>query len=243
MKARNIIGTFLISFLLMPTIIMTTASSYEVGFEVDDEIIWVCNKLDESKMENIFGEDWDNSGIFNDLDQGDRSKWRITVINEDTDFLGRDTFEVSYDFWEWTSSDKWGNEDSQEINIKLQEPDEYLDNHKPSGAWFWIPIDPADYLSDIDLDPTVDVDGTSIEIDFEEGEYGGGIPEEDITIVGKYNNDGILSSVTYLDNNDESFCVISLAGYIPGYEIPLILGISLTSIIGIISIILKKNKD
>ena len=62
MKARYfLIGLFFLTFVAFTSTVR--AADYKVGFEEDDEFIWICNSVNEDAMEDIFGKEWDESGF------------------------------------------------------------------------------------------------------------------------------------------------------------------------------------
>ncbi len=234
---------FLIGFLFLTVLSFSTivqATSYDIGVEEDDEIIWQCNTCDEDRMEDIWGKDWDSSGDFEDLEQGKKAKWEITNV-DDEKVLGYDYLILEYDAWDWKSGDKWGKRDDEVTSGRLEDPGDYADNLKPSSPWYWIPAPVDKYLDEIDFDKDIDVEGTKVTIDVDEDEYGSGTPDEDVKYIGEYDNaKGILSNLKLLDSDDKIVAEIALQG-IPGYDLPILLGLTAIFSIGIIYLMKRKR--
>jgi len=249
MKAKY----FLLGFLLLTMFAfsgMVRAADYEIGFEEDDEFIWDCTICNEEEMEDIFTKDWDAEGVSEDIEKGKKMKIVITETNDDlkgySSVTGKNetALGVKFDWWTWTDNgDDWGDEDYEDVGYYLlADPDHYPEIYFVTLIPFpWFPIPVEEYLDELDLYKWYDVDGNKLTCEIDEGELEEGYPEEDFTMEATYNDKGIMSKMIIFNDDDEVILKAVISGIIPGYELPILLGVAAISTIGLIYLYKKKR--
>jgi hypothetical protein len=81
MKQNILFLNFLLFLVLISSISLTVrANDYGLGVYEDQELRWKCNACNDIEMEKIFGNDWNDDGIFNNLSLVKRMKWKINNI-------------------------------------------------------------------------------------------------------------------------------------------------------------------
>jgi len=55
------------------------ALNYSFSFTTNEDLVWKCDICDTNKMNTLFGENWSNSGLFENLGQGKRMKWQVNI--------------------------------------------------------------------------------------------------------------------------------------------------------------------
>lgn len=253
MKTKYFLLGFILSYILLfSTIAQVQAdSSYSLGMKKDTEITLEVKIVDESFLRHVFGDVWEDS-IPEDADEvGMKQKIKVTAIMENAEIdlgvLGEyDAFGFEADIWEWTSDEFDAEPDEEEFEIVwFEDPEDINDAYDTVDGYAYdvimpfVPIDVVKYLDDID--------------EWEENRYEEWRTKENMVIHDSiYDGENFLEVYTYDTENgfltryqiiDEDGDVIYEYGTsetIPGYEIPLILGITGIFTIGLIYIIKKK---
>jgi len=249
---------FVLGLLIFSSIAFSSsvqAAGYELAIKEDDEFIWTLNTLDENGMQDIWGDNWDDDDMWRHAEQGARMKAEIDKVDDkDSDTYSDITYlTYEYDVWYFDDyeGDKFGTKDDDGTVYLYSNPKDDYDTVKvqkeslyPSQyAWIW-PVDTEDYWSDIGdyWADFVKIKGLTIEMEFEEDDIRwNAVIQEDCKIILTYNNDGVLQNAKILDNDDDVVAEWSL-GFIPGYELPILLGITAIFSLGIIYVVLKKKK-
>ena len=227
------------------------AIKYEVGVEENDEFIWKSNVCDRKKMEEIFGKDWDDdeSGIFENLEEGSRMRWKIKEIKNDDEIYCEKTknnetaLKIISSKWKWTKDKEWGDKDSVDETTHFANPDDYEDdlilfNFAP----IWLPLPLDEYLKKLDLYKGYSIDArviSTITIEIEKNDLEGDYPTEYIKIQAMYNDKGILNSYKLYIKDHQVIIDISLETALP-YIIFILPAITAVFYIGLIYIIYKK---
>lgn len=249
MKTKHILMGFLLltAFAFM---VPVKAADYEMGVEEDQELIWSLNSLDEDAMADIWGDDWDEDDFWDDAEVGAKMKMEITKIEDGEPYYGdifggEDSFKVTFDFWYFddVDGDNFGDEDVEDSTRTMYEdPDNYGDDMTVSRYSFLFPVNTEEYFDEMDWHKDTDREGLKFTIEHDEGDsVWGGIADEDITIEITYNTNGVLQNAKLFDKDDNIVAEFSL-GSIPGYELPILLGITAIFSIGIIYVMKKKMK-
>lgn len=230
------------------TLITTVrAASYEIGVEEDDALIWILNSLDDSSMEDLFGKNWNDDNLWENAEKDTKMRIEITSIDTETQY-GYDWFEIKADMWYWktVSNDKWGDEDEKIAIWSLEDPGEYEDlygkeNSVPGeNAWIY-PTPIGDYFDEVSWADKVNVNGMKLTVDYEADDIVlGGVSEEDCTFKATYNDKGVVQNAQLLDKDDNVIAEFTLDSGIPGYEIPILLGITGLFTLGLVFLISRK---
>ncbi|MFX1391103.1 MAG: hypothetical protein ACFE9Z_13645 [Promethearchaeota archaeon] len=243
MKFKLLLFNIILVFLLTTSFISTVnAVSYRSGVSVDQELIWNCNKCNKEEFDHIFGSDWDDNGIFDNLSKGKRMKWKIdnTMKNETNIVIG-------FDIWSWTYENVWGTHDnSSELNYFLN-PSDYIQplnfSQFSSFVPFLFPIPIGEYIGGLNLVSWYDVDNRvlpTINVEISKDMISPGVPTKEVKIIAIYNDQGILNS--YKLYGTENVVIIDISfDFLPFYVIPTVLGLFVGFSIGIILYIFKKR--
>ena len=245
LKPRSFLISFLFIFILTFGIISNgTAINYRAGVKKDEELIWKCNVCNMVEMNIIFGNDWDNSGLFENLNKGKKMKWEIknTEVNE-TNIV------IEVDLWLWKSGKNWGIKDNTSQIIYMSNPKTYTEDSNFSNYAFLVPflfpVPVNEYLGNLKLNEWYDVDNrvlTTLHVEITKGLILPNYPTKDISIISIYNERGILTSYKlYLGGNvvivDVSFTTL------PFFVIPTLVSLTVCLSIGVIIYILEKKKS
>lgn len=246
MKAKYFLVGFLLLFTAIFSVMNTQAASYDIEVEEDDELIYTLNTLDEDAMEDIWGKDWDDDDFWDDAEVGAKMKIEIKDIEDGEPYwgFGDDSFKIEFDLWYFdkVDGDKFGNEDEDDQLVYVKEdPKDYTDLKPGRFSFIW-PVDTEDYFDDVDWQKDVDQDGLTLAIEVEEDDViWGATADEDCEATMVYNQNGVLQSAKLTYEDDQVVVEWSLGGGIPGYELPLLLGITAIFSIGIIYSIMKRQ--
>ena len=245
MKPNSFLISFLFIFILIIGIIPNgTAINYGIGVNRDEELIWKCNVSNKGEMSILFGNNWDNSGLFEDLNKGKKMKWDIknTEVNETNIVL-------EVDLWLWNSGDNWGIKESTFQIMYLSDPKIYTEDKNFSNYAFLVPflfpVPVSEYLGNLKLNEWYDVDNrvlTTLNVEITKDLIVPNYPTKDINIIAIYNERGILTSYKlYLRGNvvivDISF------NKLPFFVIPTLVSLTVVLSIGVIIYILKKKQS
>ena len=209
--------TFLIGFNAS-----VVAHEYELGVDEDDKFIWKCNVYDEEKMKDILGSGWNanGTGLFEELEQNTRMKWKIKDTDNDIEIYNPETLEdekfiqIIYQKWIWTKDHKWGDYDHENQFNLYKNPKDYDDDFIfPNFAPICLPFPIDDYLKDADLYEGYSIDARSIptiSCEIEKNDMKGDYPTEYIKIQAVYNDKGVLKSYKLYVNDHRVIVDISL---------------------------------
>ena len=250
---------FLLGFILSHIILFSTIAqvradtSYSLGMKKDTEIILEVKIVDKSELKDVLGHDSWESCIPEDADTvGMKQKIKVTAIMENAEInlgvIGEyDAFGFEADIWEWTIEEFDAEPDEEEFEIVwFEDPEDINDAYKVVDGYAYdiimpfVPIDVVKYLDEID--------------EWEENRYEEWRTKENMVIHDSiYDEENFLEVYTYDTENgfltryqiiDEDGAVIYeyglLSEIIPGYELPLILGIIGIFTIGLIYIMKKR---
>ena len=244
MKRKVILLNFTLVFLLVSSIISNVdATDFSMGVQNDQELIWKCNVCNQIEMDNIFGNNWDDSGIFENLSKGKRMKWRIGNIEVDEAFI-----KLNFSIWGWTSRKSWGIKDNDSQIIFFSNPNDYTKNSNFSSysslVPFWFPIPVGEYMGALKLNTWYDVDNRvlpTLNVEIGTNEISPGNPTKNIKIIAIYNDKGVLNSYKlYIKDNVVILDII--LDYLPWYVIPTLIILSVTFSLGIIFYLIRKRK-
>ena len=158
MKTKNVFLNFIFLLLLICSIISNGAAiEYSLGMHKEQELIWKCNISNQIEMDNVFGDNWDESGIFQNLSKGTKMKWKINAIE-----LNETHIKLNFSTWAWTSRTIWGAKDKDSQIIYFSNPNDYYRELNFSNYLslvpFWFPIPVGDYMGGLNLNDWYDVD-------------------------------------------------------------------------------------
>jgi len=244
LKRKVIFLNFTLLFLLISSIISNVnATDFSMGVQNDQELIWKCNACKQIEMDNIFGNDWDDSGIFENLSKGKKMKWRIGNIEVDDTFI-----KFNFSIWWWTSRNTWGPKDNDSQIIFFSNPNNYTSdlNFSSYSSYvpFWFPIPVGDYMGGLSLNEWYDVDNRvlpTLNVEIKENAIIPGFPSKDIKIIAIYNDQGILNSYKlYIEGNVVILDIVF--DFLPIYVVPTLIGLMSLLVLTIIIFIIKKRK-
>ena len=217
---KSIVVIFLIIISLIGFASNVIALNYAFSFRTNEELVWKCNVCDSYKMNNIFGENWSNTGLFENLSQGKRMRWKINTVEENLTSIS-----ANINIWVWKNEEIWGLYDYNTDFPYLKDPSQYASNYNLSLVIpfipFWFPVPVGEYLGTLNLSNMYDVDNRvlpTLNVHVNKDFMQPNIPSERIFIIAIYNTDGILSSfklytsgnVVVIDIGFESFPIHAL---------------------------------
>lgn len=221
-KIIYILNFILLFLFISNAISIVNAFSFNVGVNVDQEIIWKCNVCNQNEMDSIFGSGWDDSGIFDNLSVGKRMKWKINNFEINQSFS-----KINFSIWVWTSESIWGTKDNDsEIKYIFDDIESNFSMYT-SLVPFWFPIPIGEYLGSLALNDWYDVDTRvlpTINVDIDVDAISLGVPQSRIKIIAIYNEQGILYSYKLYTTGNVVIIDISL-DFLPIYVIPTLIGL------------------
>ena len=246
MKRKEFLICFLLLFILTSgNISNVSAVNYGIGVTQNEGLVWKCKVCDNTEMDNIFGPEWDNSGIFTSLSKGASMKWKINSTEINSTMIS-----IEYDIWYWTLSGDWGIKDNSSQITMLVNPDDYSINYQflkyTSLVPFLLPIPVGEYLGglSIKLNDWYDVDNRvlpTLNVRVLKDTIYPSYPNKDIKIIAIYNDRGILNS--YKLYGKENTVILDIAlDFLPFYVIPSLIGLIVVFSIGVTFYIIKKKK-
>ncbi len=244
MKQKTFFFNFILFFLLISSIVSTvTAFEYRIGVREDQELIWKCNVCNKINMDIIFGSDWDDSGIFNNLSQGKRMKWKINNVT-----INETNININFSIWEWTSENIWGFKDNDSELDYFSNQSDYSQklnfSQYSSFVPFLFPVPVGEYMGGLSLNEWYDVDNRvlpTLNVEIRKDEILPGFPSKDIQIIAIYNDHGLLNSYKLYIKSNIVIVDISL-DFLPFYVIPTLIGLTTIISLSIIFYIVKKRK-
>jgi len=243
-RTRNLYACiFLIIISLIGFASNVIALNYAFSFRTNEELVWKCNVCDNNKMNNIFGENWSSTGLFENLSQGKKMKWQVNTTNVNSTSLS-----ATFNIWVWKNEDNWGSYDYITEFSHLKDPSQYASNYNLSIAFpfvpFWLPIPVSIYIGELKLNSIYDVDNRvlpTINVQISKGFLEPSYPSEKVFIIAIYNYDGILSSFKLYTSGNVVVIDISFES-IPIYVLPATLGLIGAFFIAIIIYVRKQTK-
>ena len=225
MKLKNIFISYIVLLtIFLGSIPQVNASNYEIGVKDGEEFTWKCNVCNKEELEDILGKDWDEEGLFEDLETGARMRWIIRDTDDDEEVYSSESkenesaFIIEYAKWIWTFNEKWGDEDRVEELSHFKDPE---DNSEDliffQFAPIWLPIPLGEYLKKMDLYEGYTIDARvlpSITCEIEKEDIDDEFPEENIKVVAMYNDEGILTSYKLYIKDHQVLIDISLETFI-----------------------------
>lgn len=220
------------------------ALNYEIGFNTNDELVWICNVCDSNKMNDVFGENWSSIGLFEKLSQGKRMKWKIITIEENLTSLIS-----NINVWMWKTTDNWGSYNySTEISY-LKDPSQYPSNYNLSNFMpfipLWFPVPIGQYIGSLKISNIYDIDNRvlpTLNVEITKDFLQLNSPSERIAIIAIYNTDGILNSLKLYTSGNVVVVDIEFES-LPVYAIPATLGLIGAFFIAIILYMKKQRKN
>jgi len=213
-----------------------TALDYSIGFRTGDQLIWKCNICNTNKMNLLFGENWRDTGLFENLSQGKRMKWDVNTIEQNST-----TILASVNIWIWKYEESWGTLDNITESSYLKNPSQYPANFNFSTYLpfvpFWLPVPIGDYLGEMKLSNLYDVDNRVLPtLNVQPN-----IPIENVYIIAVYNLNGILSSYKLYITGNVVVIDISLDN-IPLYVLPFTIGL-ISAFLIVIYLYVKRKRN
>jgi hypothetical protein len=225
-------------------VLYVNSISYKVGINEDDELLWKCKVCNEAEMNYIFGSDWDNSGIFQNLSKGTMMKWEINTVE-----VNETVKKIEFSIWFWTQNKNWGVKDNNSQIVYLNNPSDYSEelNFSRYGSFvpFWFPIPVGEYMGGLNLNAWYDVDNRvlpTLNVDIPKDAIWPGYPNKSIKIIAIYNDQGLLSSYKlYIKGN---IVIVDIAlDFLPFYVIPTLIVLFTFLSLGVIVYIIRKYKS
>lgn len=136
-------------------------------------------------------------------------------------------------------------------NYYIDEEDDPTIHYYNFGVPLWLPSDTDEYLDEIDFKRNYDVEDLKLSAEIDEGNFNiennneefYELPNEDIQYEATYNENGLLNNFKLFNKDNELICEFSLQmfNFIPGYDLPILLGITGLSILSVIYIIIRRK--
>ena len=246
-----LLGLILSHIILFSTIAQVKAdSSYSLGIKKGTEIILEVQIFDEDGLEDVFDE-YDDA-IPEDADEvGMKYKIIVREVDKDAEIdlgiLGDyDAFGIEADIWEWTDEEFDEEPDEEEFEIVwFQDPEDINDAYDVVGGYAYDIIMP---FAPISVEKFLDKIDEWKEDDHEEWKtkdnmviHDSIFDEENFIEIFTYDTEtGYLIEFKILDEDGAIIYQYGLSEIIPGYELPLILGIIGIFTIGLIYIMKKR---
>lgn len=247
-----LIGVLLLHIIFLSTAVQVQATDYSLGIKKDTEIILEITTFDKDGLKDVFDDGWKDALPEGADEAGLRYKIIVREVDEDTEIdlgiLGEyDAFGIEADIWEWTKGDfgEKPTEDEFEI-VWFQDPEDLDEAYDVVGGYAYditmpfVPIDVVKFLDEIDEWKEDDSeewktkDNTVIHDSI--------FDEETFVEIFIYDiENGFLVGYKIIDEDGALIYEYGLSQIIPGYEIPLILGITGIFTIGLIYIMKKRN--
>ena len=213
----------LLSIFAMSMMINGSAAVYTLGVSKNDEFVYQVTTVDEDGLETVFGTGW-ASYLGEGSVKGVKWKYLITKIDEETTY-----WKVTMSFWDATVGEFEEFPDSTVYLVTI-----YKDPASSSGIYYFCPTPVSNYLEA--------AYGASSSYEVEGNSYTYTNSYYNIDHVLTFDSSsGAMSSMKYVYVG-KTIWEIRLSSTIPGYELPILLGITAVSTIGLIYIVMKKKK-
>ncbi|MFW9973543.1 MAG: hypothetical protein ACFFDF_25405 [Candidatus Odinarchaeota archaeon] len=241
MKNKIYFVNFMFFFLIFSnTLLIVNAFDYGVGVHKDQEIIWKCNFCNEVEMNNIFGNEWDDSGVFKNLSIGKHMKWKINSVE-----INQSLSRINISIWEWTSKKVWGPQDNNsEITYFFDSTESNFTMYR-SLVPFWFPVPVGEFMGNLNLNKWYDVDNRvlpTLNVEIGKDAISLGFPQKDIKIIAIYNDQGILNSYKLYSTGNVVVIDIAL-DFLPFYVVPTLIGLIIGLSLSLGLFIYKKRKS
>ena len=259
MKSKYFLVGFLFLILISFSTTVQGASTWEV--EEDKLYIYEIASFDEDLAEDVFVND-DIEDILGEDAEVDAMKAQMTTDVDDIDDFNGDATEDDpgweLEGWVWVApwtddEDDFEDPEVPDIaeysNWKIPEDPEEYGPMVPGLELFFIgffiytgvPSPADDWLEDIDW---ADVDADDSVLTYEYDSSLNPLLDEDYEIVWTWDTDGVYQGSEAIVDGDTIYEIAlkkSFLERIPGYELPILLGITAMSTVGLIYIIMKKK--
>jgi len=242
-KKRDIYTCIVLFFLFMsgfPSNVL--ANDYQNGIKTNDELIWNCHLCDDRKMDELFGEFWNDAGIFENLSENRRMKWSVNMVEENST-----TLSALFSVWMWRVEDNWGAQDNSSKISYLKNPILYPSGFNFTNTLpfipFWLPVPVGEYLGEIPLGEIYDVDNRvlpTLNVQITKGSIHHSEPTETVYFIAVYNTNGILSSFKLYTSGNVVVVDISLES-LPIIAVVSTIGLVLAFVCSIVLYIKKKR--
>jgi len=253
------IKCFLIGVLILHIIFLSTTivqvqaadADYSMGMKKDTEIILEVQILDKDGLKDVFDDGWKQPLPEGADEVGMRYKIIVKLVDNDAEIdlgiLGEyDAFGIEADIWEWTKGDfaEDPTEDEFEI-VWFQDPEDINDAYDTVGGYAYdvtmpfVPIDVVKFLDEIDewREDKNEQWKTKDNMVIHDSIF----DEENFVEIFTYDTDtGYLIEYEIIDEDGAIIYKYGLSEFIPGYELPIILGIFGIFTIGLIYIMKKR---
>ena len=242
-KKRDIYTSIVLLFIFMlGSSSIVIANEYQNGIKTNDELIWNCHLCDDNKMDTLFGDDWNEAGVFENLSANKRMKWQVNVLEENST-----TLSALFNIWMWKFEDNWGTQDNSSKLSYLKNPSLYPENFNFTDIFpfipFWLPVPVGEYLGEAPLGHIYDVDNRvlpTLNVRINKDSIHPNEPAETVYIIAVYNSNGILSSIKLYTSGNVVVVDIALEGF-PIFVIPSTIGLLLAFVCSIVLYIKKKR--
>lgn len=252
-KRNSYIFIFLviISLLSFTPDVIASNHNYEISSNIRNEQKWYCYVCDKVKMNALFGANWDNIGLFENISQGSKMKWQIADSGARYGVPTPELWTLWAEIYVWT----WNNEPGWSSPVYyfeltyLDDPSQYPSNYNLSNVIPFVPlllpVPIGEYIGALELSNIYDIDNRvlpTINIEISKGFLQPNYPSERVSIIAIYNTDGILSNLKMYTSENVVLIDISLLS-IPIYVLPATLGLIGVFIIAIVLYIRKQEKE
>ena len=242
-KKRAIYTSIMLLFFFMLSFSSNViAVEYQNGIKTSDELIWNCLLCDDNKMDALFGEFWNEAGIFENLSVNKRMKWSVNMVEENST-----TLSALISIFMWRFEDNWDTPDNSSKFSYLKNPSFYPNSFNFTVLLpfipFWLPVPVGEYLGEIPLGDIYDVDNRvlpTLNVQIIKDSIRPNEPTETVYIIAIYNSNGILSSFKLYTHGNIVVVDISLES-LPIFVIPSMIGLILTFVCSIVLYVKKKR--
>jgi hypothetical protein len=218
------------------------AVEFQSGIKINDDLVWNCHLCDDNKMDALFGESWNEAGMFENLGANRKMKWRVNMVEENST-----TLSALFSIWMWKFEVNWGTQDKSSKLSYLKNPSLYPKNFNFTEVFpfipFWLPVPVGDYLGEAVLSDIYDIDNRvlpTINVKIIKDSILPNKPTETVYIIAVYNSNGILSSFKLYTHGNVVVIDISLE-ILPIFVIPSTVGLILAFACSIFIYIKKKR--
>lgn len=242
-KKRDIYTSIILLFLFVLGFSSKVfAIEYQYGIKTNDELIWNCHVCDNNKMDALFGDYWNEAGIFENLSANKRMKWRVDILEENSTALS-----AIFSIWIWKFEDNWGTQDTSSNLSYLKNPSLYPEDFNFTDILpfipFWLPVPVGEYLGEVAFADIYDIDNRvlpTINVQIIKDSIRPNEPTENVYFIAVYNGNGILSSFKLYTHGNVVVVDISLEG-LPILAISSTIGLILTFVCAIVLYIKKQR--
>jgi len=242
---------FLLGFMILSIFAFSAsvkAADYAVGVAEDDVYIWKVKTWDipayadyfdmkEGDVEDMLVDEFDTKDLVGLMMQ-------ITITKIEEDEPDDDIVKITYDMWDHTDDKDDFEDDADDedlVEYLYLDPDDLGDDVSVFGLGYFIPTKVADYLAAADWADDTEVSGTTVTTTIDKDDGPPDI-EGDLIYIFKFNNKGGYSGGKMTTEDNEVLVESILMGNVlPGYELPILLGVAAVGTIGLVYIVMKKK--